>query len=172
MERVRELNNRTFLVQEEPRGPSQLIEIQVLTNGQSSVPFPTVPNLTNDTVQNIVIKAIRVIPVEVLATGPIKGSATAPLAELQKMSLSIYCEGWLKGQNIPMLTMVDTFIEGSGVPYRDRTMQFNNWQSVTWEKTELVYGNGTSSAGAPYTVLVEVEYMKLNKNGMEIVGPK
>lgn len=162
---------KTYLIQEEPRGPSQLIEVQVTANGLSEIEFPTIPNLQNNTQQNIVIKAMRVIPAEVLVAGPLSGAGTAPLTELVKMSLNIYCEGWLKAQNIPMLTLVDTFIEGTGIPYRNRTMQFANWQSVTWEKTKLEYSNGQFSAGAPYTVLLEVEYVKYNQNGIQIIGP-
>lgn len=165
------MNNRTYLVQEEPRGPSQLIEINVTANGLSDIPLPSVPNLRSDVEQTIIIKAMRIIPADVLVAGPLSGNATAPLGELQKISLSLYCEGWLKGQNIPVCTLIDTFVEGSGVPYRDRTMQFANWQSVIWEKTNLVFSNGTVSAGAPYTVLLEVEYVKLNGKFEEIVGP-
>ena len=167
------IKNSTWLVQEEPRGPSQLIEIPVLTNGLSQVPqFPTQPNLQSDTEKIIILKALRVIPVEVLAAGPTSGNPTVPLTELAKLSLSIYCEGWLKAQNIPLLTLIDTFIEGSGVPFRNRTMQFNNWERVMWEKCTLDYSNGTASAGTPYTILLEAEYVRLNKDWQEIIGPK
>lgn len=165
-------DQRTWLVQEAPRGPSQLIEIQVLNNGLSQVPqFPTVPNLQSDVDKTIITKAIRIIPAEVLAFGPTSGNPTAPLTELEKLSFSIYCEGWLKAQNIPLLTLVDVFIEGSGVPYRNRTMQFNNWVRIMWEKCVLQYSNNTASVGAPYCIVMEVEYLRLDKNGKEIIGP-
>lgn len=165
-------DHRTWLVQEEPRGPSQLIEIPVNTNGLSQVPqFPTIPNLQSDTKVNIITKAIRIIPATVLTNGPTTGAVTCPLTELQKISFNIYCEGWLKAQNIPLLTLVDTFTEGSGIPYRDRTMQFNNWERIMWEKCTLVYSNGTVSVGAPYVIVMDVEYLKLNDKYEEIVGP-
>jgi len=165
-------DKRTWLIQEEPRGPSQLIEIPVNTNALSQVPqFPTIPNLQSDTKTNIITKAIRIIPDTVLTFGPTTGAPVATLAELQKLSFSIYCEGWLKAQNIPLLTMVDTFTEASGIPWHQRTMQFNNWERIIWEKCVLQYSNGTVSAGAPYVIVMEVEYLKLNEMWEEIIGP-
>ena len=114
------MDNRTFLVQEEPRGPSQLIEIPVTANGISQINFPDVPNLRNMIDQSVIIKAIRCIPDTVLARGPLQGNVNATLTELQKISVVIYCEGWQKGQNIPILSLVDTFTEGSGIPWKDQ----------------------------------------------------
>lgn len=164
-------NNRTYLVQEEPRGPSQLIEIPVITNGLGDIAFPDVPELRNQTDQKIIIKAIRCIPDSILTNAPISGNVVAPLAELQKISLVIYSEGWLKGKNIPICTLIDTFTEASGIPWRDRTTQLANWENVDWNKCKLEYSNGTVTAGVPYTVILEVEYLKLDISGHEIIGP-
>jgi len=162
---------RMVLVQEEPRGPSQLIEIPVITNGLGQIQIPQLQNLQNDTDQKVIIKAMRCIPPTVLTNAPNSGNAVAPLTELQKISLVLYCEGWIKGQNIPILTLVDTFTEGSGIPYRNRSVQLSNWQNIDWNKSFLQYSNGTVTAGVPYTVLLEVEYVKLDKSGNVIIGP-
>lgn len=168
----RELSDqKTFLVQEEPRGPSQIIEVPVTVNAQTRINFPDVPNLRSQIDQKIIVKAIRVIPPTVLTNAPTGGQATSPLTELVKCSVVLYCEGWEKGQNIPLATLIDTFTEGSGVPYRDRTMQFANWENVDWNKSYIQFSNATSSAGQPYAFIFEVEYVKINKDGNEIVGP-
>lgn len=164
-------NNKTFLVQEEPRGPSQLVEIPVTANGATKVTIPDQPNLRNQLDQKIVIKALRVIPATVLTNAPQNGNAVSPLAELQKAVLTLYCEGWEKGQNIPLCTLIDTFTEASGIPWKDRTTQLSNWENVDWNKSSINYANGTSSAGQPYTFVLEVEYVKIDKYGNEIVGP-
>jgi hypothetical protein len=163
--------NKTFLIQEEPRGPSMLIEIPVLANGSSEIAFPDVPELRNDTSQKVVIKAMRVIIDSVLTRGPVTGNVTSPLTELQKISLVLYCESWIKGKNIPILTLNDNFVEASGACWHNRTMQFANWENVDWSKSILKFSNGTTSAQQPYTVLLEVEYLKLNPQGFEIIGP-
>ena len=96
-----------ILVQDEPRGPSQLIEVPVPASVVQRVNFPDIQQLRSIVNQVIVIKAIRLITGEVLTNGPITGLTNAAVAELQKISLVIYCEGWEKAQYIPVLTLND-----------------------------------------------------------------
>jgi len=132
------MDNRYLqLVQEEPRGPSQLIEIPVPTAGVGRVPLPDIQQLRSQVGQVIIIKALRLIPVSVLSLAPTLGGANAPLTELVKISLVLYCEGWEKGQLIPILTLADTFTEASGIPTRFRTTRFDNWKNVDWSKSYL-----------------------------------
>src|ERR1700690_2654698 len=97
-----------ILVQDEPRGPSQLIEIPVTVTGQSRIAFPDIQQLRSLVNQNIIIKQMRLITKEILTNGTITGFVNAPVTELQKIALLIYCEGWEKGQYIPILTLSDT----------------------------------------------------------------
>lgn len=166
-----DFNQRTFLVQEEPRGASQQIEIPVTAAGLSKVQFPDVPELRNQSDQTVIVKALRLVPATVLTNAPINGGTVAPLAELQKMSLVLYCEGWQKGYLIPILSLVDVFTEGSGIPWKNHTTQLANWENVDWNKCYIQYSNGQVSAGAPYVVLLEVEFLRLNGAGQEIIGP-
>jgi hypothetical protein len=153
----------TMLVQEEPRGPSQLIEIAVPAQVVSVVQLPTVQNLQNQTDQIVIIKALRVIPDTVLLNGPVQGFVNAPLTELQKISLVLYSQNWIKGQLIPLCTLIDTFTEGSGIPWRNRTARFDSWKDVDWNKSYLQYSNSTPSIGTAYEVILEVEYQKFRK---------
>lgn len=163
--------DKMILVQEEPRGPSQLIEIQVTQNGLSSVTLPIVQQLVSDVEQKIVIKGIRTVTIAELAVGPQSGLANAPLTELQKISLLLYSEGWQKGKNIPILALNDTFTEGSGIPFRNKPTKFADWTRVNWNKSELIYSNGTVVAGASYCVILEVDYVRFDKNGALWTGP-
>lgn len=166
-----QFNDKVYLIQEEPRGPSMLVEIPITANGLSNVQFPDVPELRNQIDQKIIIKAIRVIPPAVLSNAPLTGNAVAPLTETVKQTLILYSQGWEKGKNIPVNTLIDTFIEGTGTPWKNRSTQLANWENLDWNKSQVKFANGTVSAGAPYSLLVEVEYVKLNKDGEEIVGP-
>jgi len=173
--------NNLMLVQEEPRGPSQIIEVTPLANGLSKVNFPDVSNLRNEADQIIIIKAMRVVVPGVLNIAPVSGNPVAPLTELQKCSAVLYCEGWLKGNYIPLLEMNDLFIEGSGIPYRNRTMKLDSWKNLDWSKSFIEFSNGTVTVGVPYTFVFEVEYVKMRyeiaadgtKTGnlVEIIGP-
>src|SRR5882672_4256197 len=158
---TKEATERIILVQEEPRGPSQLIEIPVPAQVISKLLLPDIQQLRSQVGQIIIIKALRVIPDVVLVTAPTIGGPNAPLTELQKLSLVLYCEGWEKGQLIPLLTLVDTFTEASGVPWKSRTTRFDNWKNVDWSKSFLQWSNGTPSSGTAYSVILEAEYVKL-----------
>jgi len=152
--------NNMILIQEEPRNASQLVEVQVTANGVSRVQLPDVQQLRSQGDQLIVVKGIRLITVQLLTNAPICGFANAPLTELQKLSLTLYSDGWERGQLIPLLVLNDTFAEGSGIPYRQFPTKFSNWKNVDWSKSYLQYSNGTSAAGASYAVIFDVEYMK------------
>lgn len=166
---------RLILVQEEPRGPSQLIEIPVTANGLSKINLPDIANLRNQDDQIIVIKALRLITPSVLTNGPVTGAVNAPLTELQKISFVLYSEQWEKGQYIPALTLNDMFTEGSGEPWRNKTTKLDSWRNLDWNKCFMQYSNGTVTAGTPYCVILEVEYVKLRRltDGklVEIIGP-
>lgn len=161
---------RTYLVQVEPRGPSQLIEVPVTTNGLNKIQLPDIQQLRSTQDVKVILKGLRLITDNVLTHAPLGGQPTAPLTELVKMSLVIYCEGWEKGQIIPLLVMNDVAGDGTGVPFRYNSTRFDNWVNVDWSKSYLLYSNTTTSAGTPYSVLFEAEYVKLNNFGKPISG--
>lgn len=159
------------LVQEEPRGPSVLIEVPVNINGQQRIPFPDISQLRSTAYQSIIIKALRLIPPEVLTNGVISASTNAPTTELQKMTITIYAEGWEKGQTIPLIPLNDTVFATGNTPYRNTPTKFDNWVNVDWPKSYIQFANGTVSAGAPYVVLIDCEYIRLDAQGNLIQGP-
>jgi len=160
--------DRLIFVQEAPRDASQLIEVPVPNNNVQRVQFPDVQQLRSLVNQIIIVKEIRLITVDTLTNAPIGGQPNAPTTELQKMTLVIYCEGWEKAQLMPVLILND--VENTA-PHRFTGTRFNNWENVDWSKTYLQFSNGTVSAGAPYAVLFDVVYLKLDGDGKEIVGP-
>ncbi len=162
---------QAILVKEEPNGPSQLIEVPVITNGQQRVNFPDIQQLRSMANQTIIIKGIDLIIAQVLSNGPITGLVTAPLAELAKMSLVIYCEGWEKAQFFPVLALNSMAVPTAAIPFGQSRVKFSNWFNVDWSKTYIQYSNTTVSAGAPYCLLLNVQYEKLNAEGVPIVGP-
>jgi len=158
-------------LQDEPRGPSIIVEVPVSVNNRGRVPLPDVAQLRSTTDQKIIIKSIRLVTDEILSNAPLLGNVNAPVAELQKMTLTIYSEGWEKGQNIPILFLSDTSLSGGTFPHRYAQTNFNNWGAVDWPKSYIQYANGTSSANTPYAVLLEVLYVKLGATGNVIIGP-
>ena len=160
---------QTILVQDEPRGPSVIIEIPVNINGSQRVPLPDVQQLRSTTTLKIVLKGLRLIPSAVLPNGVISPAVNAPDSELAKMTLTIYAEGWEKGQTIPMLTLND--FQNTVLPNRFNPTRFDNWINVDWPKSYIQFANGTSAVGAPYVVLLDCEYVRLNADNTIVVGP-
>lgn len=162
---------QNIIVQEEPRGPSVLIEIPVINNGSQRIQLPDISQLRSTTDLKIVIKALRLISAEVLVGGVITSLTTAPASELAKMSLTIYAEGWEKGQTIPLLTLNDMVFTTGAIPYRFNATKFDNWVNVDFPKSYLQLANGQQTAGAPYVVLLDCEYVRLNAENRIVTGP-
>lgn len=166
--------NNLLLVQEEPIGPSQLIEVQVTKNGISEIAFPDIPNLRNQSEQLIIIKAMRLVTDEVLTNAPISGLPVAPLAELKKMTVVLYCEGWQKGQSVPILFFNDMQVPNGTAPASWTKYKLDSWRNLDWNKSTIQYSNGTPSAGASYAVVFNIEYVRMIKNNngewVEILG--
>lgn len=167
--------SQVVLVQEQPRGPSQLVEIPVTTNGLQKVKLPDVQQLRSQPGQTIIVKGIRLIPPKVLTNAMTTSGTNAPLAELRKISLVLYCEGWEKAQMIPLLLLND-FADNDAavattVPYRFHPTKFDDWRNVDWAQSYLLFANGLVSASTPYVVMFDVEYVKLDAQGKEIIGP-
>lgn len=161
--------DQMLLIQEEPRGASMLIETLV-TPGQTIVTLPVVQELTSDTTQRVIIKAIRLITVAELTIAPVAGNPNAPLTELQKIVFQMYSQGWLKGNNVPLLGFNNTFTEGTGIPWRDKTTRLQNWTNFDWNKSKFVFANGTVSVAPQYNIILDVEYIRFDQNGKEIKG--
>jgi hypothetical protein len=162
---------QVVLVQDEPRGPSILIEVSIATNGLQRIPFPDISQLRSTIDQKIIIKGFRLIPAEILTNAVIAPNVNAPTSELQKMSVTLYSEGWEKGQTIPILTFNDFVFATGNTPYRNHSTRFDNWVNVDFPKSYIQFANGTVSAGTPYTILIDCEYIRLDAQNRMIVGP-
>lgn len=168
--------DRVVLIQEEPRGPSQLVEIPVTRSGVTKVQFPDIQQLRSDQTQQIVIKMMRLVTGDFLTNGMITAGVNAPVTELQKISVVLYCEGWEKGQLIPILTMNDGTFAGSTFPHVYRPMYFNNWKNVDWSKSYVQFANGTASvADTPYVLMFDVLYTRfklamVTNGGVPVLG--
>lgn len=162
---------QVVMLQDEPRGPSILIEVNVTSNGLQRVPFPDIAQLRSTIDQKVIIKSLRLITAEVLTRAVVASNVTAPVAELQKMSITLYSEGWEKGQTIPILILNDMTTQAGTIPHRYGGTYFDNWVNVDWPKSYIQYSNGTVSANSPYTILLDCQYVRLDAQNRIIMGP-
>ena len=155
-------------IKEEPRGPSQVIEIQVTRDGANRILFPDQSQLRSLVNRNIILKGINLITLDALTNGPITGQPTSPLTELQKATLVLYSDDWEKALYIPLLML--NSLAGGASPFRYNKTVFDDWKNIAWEKCYIQYANTTFSAGSPYVFLLEVEYQRINADGTVAVG--
>jgi hypothetical protein len=160
------------ILQEEPRGPSILIEVAVTTSGQQRIPFPDISQLRNTTDLKIIIKSLRLVTPQVLTNGVVNGGVCAPQSELQKMTITLYAEGWEKGQTIPIMFLNDVNNPGSAIAHKYTATNFSNWVNVDWPKSYIQFANGTTSdATTPYVVMLDCLYVRVNASNNILVGP-
>jgi hypothetical protein len=162
-----------ILVQEEPRGASQLLECPVVA-GATKQRLPDNNQLRSVVGQTIIIKGIRLITDKVLADAVNFALPNAILADLVNMVLVLYCEGWERAQMIPLLVLND-MADGDAaaattIPYRNKATKFDNWRSVDWAKSFFQFTNG-NAASTDFAVIFDIEYVKLDSNNQPIVGP-
>jgi hypothetical protein len=167
-------NSNIIVAQSSPRPASQLVEIPVTANGLGRVNIPDIQQLRSLSDLIVVLKAIRLIVPQVLTHAVTASGVNAPLAELQKITLVLYCEGWEKGYQIPLLTLNDMAgsDETSQAPHNYALTHFDDWQKVDWSKSYLQYANGQTSANAPYVVMLDVQYIRLNIDGTQVTGAR
>lgn len=161
------MDQQIILIQEEPRNPSILIEVTI-PNGASKVQLPDVQQLRSDNDTKVIVKALRLITPKVLARGVLVNAVNAAVADLQKMTLTLYSEGWERAQNIPVLLLNDVNdsdgAAATTIPYRNVATKFANWKRVDWPKSFIQFTNGQSASQACVLIL-ECEYIKLDAQG-------
>lgn len=159
-----------MLIQEEPRGPSILVEVPI-TDTRQKVQLPDVQELRSTTATTIIIKAIRLLTIKVLANGIISNLPNAPLTEMINATLTLYSQGWLKGQNIPILVLNDVndsdATTASTIPFRNRATKMADWKNVDWPKSFIQFANSFTPTPS-YVFILEVEYLKLDANDQVI----
>lgn len=164
------MENILFL-KEEPRVSSIIVEVPI-ANGAAKVALPDVQQLRSDADTKVIVKGWRLISPKVLTRGILNNAVNAALADLRQMALTIYSEGWERGQNIPVLLLNDANDNDSTaattIPFRNAATKLADWKRVDFPKSFLQFANGQSASQA-CVVIFEIEYLKLDAQGRIIL---
>jgi len=160
------------LIQSQPVNNYTTVEIPVTSNGLTRIAIPDQLMLKSYPGHQVVIKAIELLTVKIITRAMINAMANAPLAEVVKAALVLYCEGWEKVQYIPLARLNPAYdSDGTAAttfPFMQSVQTFENLRSVDWTKSYIQYGNGAVSANSPYAFILGTQYMILNEQGAEI----
>lgn len=138
----------------------ELVEVPVPAGtvvGQVNLP-PSVQNLQNNPQRKIFIKDIEVFPVYA-QTASVKSAGTAvlPVAEVPKISLSVYYDGGVFIRYIPLAKLIYTVPPaGTACPYAVERVAFDMLYPVNIDQCFLQFN--TAPAGMPYIVPIGFTY--------------
>lgn len=159
-------DSNTIVVPMQPRIASVTIEVPVINNGPQQVFFPDVQQLRGNASMDVITREISYINAVLLAFGPTNGLTTVTLPEAAKWVLYLYCEGWEKAKGLPPAILQS--IPGNSPWHRQN---FDSWKNIDWKKSYLQTVSGQAAAGAPYTFIFDVNYVRYNTTtGEEILG--
>lgn len=157
------------LIQEQPVTNYTLVEVPVTSNGLTQINIPDQPMLKSYSDHRVIVKTIELIPDKVLSKAVLSGNTNAPRSELLKASLVLYCDGWEREQNVPLLRL-NAFNDSDSaaattIPFVSKFTAFENLKSVDWTKSRIQFSNGQSSAGSTYSFVFGVQYVVIDNAG-------
>jgi hypothetical protein len=166
--------DQTVLVQTEPLYMWQLVEIPVNSDGLQKIQLPDVQQLRSMIgLDTVIIKGMYLVTPKVLGFGVNTPGTNAPLTELRKMTLTVFSEGWQRGQIVPLLflnSMADAdAATATTIPYSNTPFELADWRKVDFPQSFIQFCNTQVSAGAPYVVMIWVKYIKQNQDGEILV---
>lgn len=141
------------------QGPFEIVEIKV-TSASQTLNFPDVPQLRNDTNQQIIVKAVELITDNVLQFSVSDNSLVcAPVSELSLATLVLYDRNWNKVYQMPLLFLNHMQSEwGNFIPFSEKIREFNDLDKVDWNKSQIVFvGIPTPS----YSIMLGVDYERI-----------
>jgi hypothetical protein len=160
------------LIQSQPINNYTTVEIPVTANGLTRIAIPDQLMLKSYPGHTVVIKAIELISVKVLTRAMLNAMANAPLTEVVKAALVLYCEGWEKVQYLPFARLNPVHDADSTAattfPFIEQAQTFENLKALDWTKSYVQFGNGAVSANSSYAFMLGIQYIILNDSGSEI----
>ncbi len=134
------------------------IELVIPTGAPTKVMFADLPNLRNQTDQNVIVKDIEIFTATVMPTSP-NGVTVSPIAEMKKAVLVLYNNGEESIFRVPLLKFNRT--NDFANPFQEQFDSFDDLRNVDWSKSYVLFSS--APANTPYVFLLGVSYLKLTK---------
>ena len=136
----------------------ELVELTVPANATGRVTFNTIPQLRNQSNQNIYIKRIAVFLDTVYAfsqtTNSIPGMAAA---ELPKAVLVLYVNGEESVHMIPLAQL--NHINDAASPFQQDAIEFDDLTNVDFDKSYVQFNQ--PAAAAQYVIPFGITYLRI-----------
>lgn len=139
----------------------QLVELPIPANSSASkFPYPDIPQLRDDTTQDIIIAGLQIYTIENAPKTP-NGNTVGTTAQLVNLFLTLYIDGEESVNLIPVMNLQNIFgptTAGTSMQTFERLK--TDYLKVDWNKS--YYSVGTPYLNnAAFSVLLSVYYKKL-----------
>jgi hypothetical protein len=143
----------------------ELVELVIpAASSGTRFPYPDIPQLRDDTTQDIIICGLETFSVDALPLAP-SGNAIATFAQLQNSFLTLYIEGEESVRQVPYIRlnpMRQASATGATFNVVERIPM--EYLKVDWNKTYLQAAAPFGTSGAPntqFSIMLGVWYKKL-----------
>lgn len=143
----------------------ELVELAIPAGSTGTrFPYPDIPQLRDDTTQDIVIAGLETYSVDTLPLSA-NGIAVATMAQLQNAFLVLYIEGEESMRQIPLVRLNPMFQALSTGLIQSALSELPvEWLQVDWNKSYIQTAAPYGTSGAPntaFSILLGVWYKKL-----------
>jgi hypothetical protein len=138
----------------------ELIELQVANpNGPSQFPFLDIPDLRDDTTQDIIVTGLEAFSIENMPLSP-EGNLTPTTAQLLNSFLVLYIDGEESVYRVPVVRLMPVFANGvATVRANFAETELENLR-IVWNKSYIQLGTPFIGAAA-FSYIFGVTYKKL-----------
>lgn len=148
----------------------ELVELIVpagTTGGR--LPYPDIPNLRDDTTQDIIICSLESFTIEAMPLTP-NGNVVATTAQLLNCFLVLYIEGEESVHWLPLIKLQNVFQAlATGTSQAEFEHQETDYLKVDWNKSYIQFGT-PPNPGANFSIMLGVAYKKLPPGGWAMIS--
>lgn len=135
-------------------------------------PYPDIPQLRDDTTQDIIICGLEAFPVDALPLAP-SGNAVMTFAQMQNSFLTLYVEGEESVRQLPLIRLNPMRqASGTGTTLNVVERLPVEYLKVDWNKTYIQAAAPFGTVGAPntqFSIMVGVWYKKLPPGSWKVM---
>jgi hypothetical protein len=151
----------------------ELVELPVVAGSMGNrFPYPDIPQLRDDTTQDIIICGLETFSIDELPLA-LSGNAVASFAQLQNSFLVLYIEGEESVRQIPFIRMNPLRqAAAAGVTFNAPDTLPTEYLKVDWNKSYVQTAAPFGTSGAPntlFSILLGVWYKKLPPGSWKVM---
>lgn len=149
----------------------ELVELIIQAGSTGTrFPYPDIPQLRDDTTQDIIVCGLKTWSVEALPLTA-NGNTNATYLQLANSFLTLYIEGEESIRQIPFIDFLhQRQAQATGTTFNNVETTALEYLKIDWNKTYLQAATPFGTAGAPnaqFSVLLGVSYKKLPPGAWE-----